>query len=65
MSGPGKVVSENRYGFCCHRLQLHRNFGKLNENDFKKIIQILKDRRRTSVSYFSSKNRTDLDDISL
>ena len=34
------------------------NFGEINENDFKKNIQILNDRRRTSVPYFSSKNRT-------
>ena len=34
------------------------NFGEMNENAFKMNIQILNDRRRTSLPYFSSKDRT-------
>ena len=34
------------------------NFDEINENDFKKNIQILNVRRRTSAPYFRSKDRT-------
>ena len=33
-------------------------FGEISENELKNNILILNDRRRTSVPYFSSKNRT-------
>ena len=63
LSGPRQLVSEDPFRFRCLSSAQYRYIANLVKYItcnmiFKRNIQILNDRRSTSVPYFRSKNRT-------